>query len=60
MEWLGAGWEGESFSFGYIFLTIAVWDTFVAAFNVLVMPRIYNSRKAARDEPALIAGFIVF
>lgn len=42
MQWFKNTWEGEGFSFGHIFLAIAVWNTFVAGFNVVVWPRVYN------------------
>lgn len=42
VRWLRVGWEDKSFSFGHLFLAIAVWDTLVAAFDVIVLPRVYS------------------
>lgn len=54
-DWLRSHWHGDSFSFGRVFLWLAVWNTFVAAINVTLWPRVYDLQALVYMKPLNLA-----
>ena len=50
-EWTRGLWYGDSFSFGHLFLALAVWNTFMAAISVAVWPRVYDLQMLVYMKP---------
>lgn len=50
-NWARGLWHGDGLSFGHILLWLAVWNTFVAAINVTLWPRVYDLRALVYMKP---------
>lgn len=44
-------WYGDNLTFGHLFLALSVWNTFVAAINVTVWPRVYDLQMLVYMKP---------
>lgn len=53
-SWVSGVWYGDSFSFGHVFLWLAVWNAFVGAVSVIVWPRVYGPEVLAYMPPRSI------
>jgi len=59
-RWTRGLWYGDSFTFfGHLFLALAVWNTFVAAINVTVWPRVYDLQMLAYMKPVNVVFPII-
>ena len=50
-RWARSFWYGDSFTFGHLFLALAVWNTLVAAINVTLWPRVYDLQMLVYMKP---------
>lgn len=58
-RWARGAWYGYSFTFGHLFLALAVWNTFAAAISVTVWPRVYDMQMLAYMKPVNVIFPIV-